>query len=174
MSGPDLAIIFLIFLIAFSLDLALWRSILMVKQFSGARETSRKEADISTFSKYFILKRQSQRFTVNFLHLVNLNTPDLKYFSPLYNILFNENTWSVQSSCVCGVQVHLEVTVTYSQYGWKIWQGPTFAVSPGLCWGSSHLPQSPSVRLQPCSRFTLGLGSLIKEGFCFCNITSLE
>ena len=44
MSGPDLAIIFLIFLIAFSLDLALWRSILMVKQFSGARETSRKEA----------------------------------------------------------------------------------------------------------------------------------
>ena len=44
MSGPDLAIIFLIFLIAFSLDLALWRSILMVKQFSGARENSRKEA----------------------------------------------------------------------------------------------------------------------------------
>ena len=172
MSGPDLAIIFLIFLIAFSLDLALWRSILMVKQFNGARETSRKEADISTFSKYFILKRQ--RITVNFLLLVNVKIPNLKVLPPLWNILFNENTWSVQSSCVCGVQVHLEVTVTYSKYGWKISQGPTFAVSPGLCWGSSHLPQSPSVRLQPCSRFTLGLGSLIKEGFRFCNITSLE
>ena len=57
MSGPDLAIIFLIFLIAFSLDLAVWRSILMVKQFSGARENSRKEADIS-ISTYFFLKSQ--------------------------------------------------------------------------------------------------------------------
>ena len=65
MSGPDLAIIFLIFLIAFSLDLALWRSILMVKQFSGARENSRKEADIS-FSTFFLLK--SQKILVNLLH----------------------------------------------------------------------------------------------------------
>ena len=81
MSGPDLAIIFLIFLIAFSLDLALWRSILMVKQFNGARETSRKEADISTFSKYFILKRQ--RITVNFLLLVNVKIPNLKVLPPL-------------------------------------------------------------------------------------------
>ncbi len=80
MSGPDLAIIFLIFLIAFSLDLALWRSILMVKQFNGARETSRKEADISTFSKYFILKRQ--RITVNFLLLVNVKIPNLKVLPP--------------------------------------------------------------------------------------------
>ena len=81
MSGPDLAIIFLIFLIAFSLDLALWWSILMVKQFNGARETSRKEADISTFSKYFILKRQ--RITVNFLLLVNVKIPNLKVLPPL-------------------------------------------------------------------------------------------
>ena len=65
MSGPDLAIIFLIFLIAFSLDLAVWRSILMVKQFSGARENSRKEADIS-FSTFFLLK--SQKILVNLLH----------------------------------------------------------------------------------------------------------
>ena len=65
MSGPDLAIIFLIFLIAFSLDLAVWRSILMVKQFSGARKISRKEADIS-FSTFFLLK--SQKVLVNLLH----------------------------------------------------------------------------------------------------------
>ena len=53
MSGPDLAIIFLIFLIAFSLDLALWRSILMVKQFNGARETSRKEGRHINIFKIF-------------------------------------------------------------------------------------------------------------------------
>ena len=85
MSGPDLAIIFLIFLIAFSLDLALWRSILMVKQFSGARENSRKEADKS-FSTYFFLKRQKIIVTPK----QNLN---LKVPSPMEH--------SISHVCMC-------------------------------------------------------------------------
>ena len=75
MRGPDLAIIFLIFLIAFSLDLALWRSTLMVKQFSGVRENSRKEADITTLSKYLSLKtKHCNKQFITLLIIINAKT----------------------------------------------------------------------------------------------------